>query len=198
MQPQQPRSCVVAIVLRRSQPALPDRSERRVQRRGRRAFAGSRPASTRRRSCAPLATAQRSRRGLPEVRVNRAGSRHGAPRPPAATARRRRGCRRHGPATMHRGAHRRRDVRDVNAVEDLSSFDDAPRGAGTHRLDGAAAGSVDAGQAEDDDPFTARPAARQPVIFGRQSTPAARRHGRRHRVLIHPSALAISVDADRG
>ena len=79
-----------------------------------------------------------------------------------------------GARMADRRQHGAGDVLDMDAREDLAGLVDAPRGAGLHLVDGAAAGAVDAGQAEDVDgepassPIAcqARSAARRSMLRG--------------------------------
>src|SRR5262249_15119469 len=54
-----------------------------------------------------------------------------------------------GARTRDRGLEHRGDVLDMDAVEDLARLHDAARGPGADFVEGAAAGSVDAGEPED-------------------------------------------------
>ena len=96
-------------------------------------------------------------------------------------------------ACVDRGQHRGRDVLDMDAREDLAGLVDAPRGAGLHLVDGAAAGTVDAGQPEDVD--GAPIAHRLPGALGRQPLDAARLAGLGRRRLVDPVAAVIAIDA---
>ena len=83
----------------------------------------------------------------------------------------------------------------MDAREDLARLVDAPRRAGLHLVDGAAAGAVDAGQAEDVDGGAGLQAHRLPGALGGQALDAARLAGLGRRVLVDPAAAVIAVDA---
>ena len=57
----------------------------------------------------------------------------------------------------------------MDAAEDLARLVDPPRGTGAHGVDGAAAGTVDAGKAEQVDGYAVLPPQRQPRFFSRRT-----------------------------
>ena len=96
---------------------------------------------------------------------------------------------------LERQQHGAGDILDMDAREDLARLVDAARGAGLHLVDGAAAGPVDAGQAEDVDGRARLHAHRLPGALGRQALDAARLAGLGGCLLVDPAAAVIAVDA---
>ena len=77
-------------------------------------------------------------------------------------------------------------------------LDQAPRRALAQPDERVAARTVDARQTQDGGRNGPFPAQFNPVSFGDDAPPRARRHGAAPGCLVNPSAIAISVDADRG
>src|SRR5690606_2416927 len=85
-----------------------------------------------------------------------------------------------------------------DAVEHLTRFDDAPRGAGLEAADHAASGAVDAGQPEHLHPAATRGAEIEPGPLRFGAAQAALGEGPDGRLLIDPGAFGVAVDADGG
>ena len=94
-----------------------------------------------------------------------------------------------------RQQHGARDIRDMDAREDLARLVDATRRARLHLIDRTAAGSVDAGQAEDVDGRARLHAHRLPGALGRQALDAARLRRAGGRFLVDPAAAMVAIDA---
>src|SRR6516225_6818193 len=71
-----------------------------------------------------------------------------------------------GPRPRHRGNQHARQIRDVDAREDLARFVDPPPRPGTQRIEGAAPGAVDRGETEDVDRHAAVLPEAEPTLFG--------------------------------
>jgi hypothetical protein len=80
----------------------------------------------------------------------------------------------------------------------LAGLDDAPRVALAQAVEGAAAGAVDAAQAQNVDGNAMRGAEGGPGGFGGDARARAGRDGERRALLVHPVAGAIAIDADGG
>jgi len=85
----------------------------------------------------------------------------------------------------------------MGAAEHLARLDDALGRAGSHRIDGRAAGPVDAGKAEDGHRRAILCGQAQPAAFGLGAAHGSWDVGVDGRVLVHPAAVAIAIDAGR-
>src|SRR6187397_2315870 len=85
----------------------------------------------------------------------------------------------------------------MNAAEDLARLVDPPRGTGAYGIDGAAAGAVDTGKAEQVNGHAAFPPRRQPRFLRRRTLLLAPSRRLERGCLIHPGAAVIAIDARR-
>ncbi len=98
----------------------------------------------------------------------------------------------------HGGPEDGRDVVHVDAREQVTGLVDAPRLAGAHRVERAAPGAVDAGQAEDVHRHAGGAPQVQPAAFGRGAAAAVFRRRVDGGALVHRSAARVPVDAGAG
>ena len=92
------------------------------------------------------------------------------------------------------GGQHLRDVVHVDAAEDLAFLDDAARRALAHLFEGPAPGAVDTRKAED---VQGKPRDRGPGVLGLLPPAAALGRGVAGRILVHPSAAVVAIDAGR-
>ena len=95
---------------------------------------------------------------------------------------------------MQSGVDGCRDVVDVDAIGDLPRLEDTPCGTGAKLIDGAAAGAVNAGKAENDDGLAGLPPKTEPVVFSFEPSRSALRAGMGRRRFIDPAAVSIAVN----
>ena len=77
----------------------------------------------------------------------------------------------------------------------MAGLVDAPRAAEPHLLDGAAAGTIDAGEAKDVNRLAVPFVQREPAAFRLDAPPAALRGRAQRRGLVDQRAAGIAVDA---
>src|ERR1700722_14166717 len=101
------------------------------------------------------------------------------------------------PRPVDRGGERLRQILDMNAGEYLARLVDAFRRTGAECFEGAAAGAVDAGEAEDVHRHAAAAPEIEPARFGSYPPAAALAAWRQCGGLVHPATTAVAVDTRR-
>src|SRR5438552_8892 len=99
------------------------------------------------------------------------------------------------PRPLHRGDQHIRQIRDMDAREDLARLVDPLRGAGAQRLEGAAAGAVDRSEAEDVDRYAALMPEPEPTPFRGDPALAALAGWPERCGFLDPAAGAVAIDA---
>ena len=102
-----------------------------------------------------------------------------------------------GPRLANRGDQHPRQILDMDARKDVTRLVDAFCRAGTQRIERAAAGAVNPGEAEDVDRHAAVAPQLEPTLFCGDA-PAAALAGRQQLSgLVNPAAAAIAIDPGR-
>src|SRR6516162_1703268 len=102
-----------------------------------------------------------------------------------------------GPRPLHRGDQHARQILDVDAREDLTRLVDAFCGAGTQRIERAAARTVDGGEPKDVDRRAAVAPKLEPALLCGEAAPAALTGRQQSGGFVDPTAAAIAIDPGR-